>query len=49
MWVITKLRPTEKPFELPSRAKIDLEPSKGAKIFGIGVVIATVVLYIIFW
>ena len=34
---------------MPTTDIIALESSKKAKVFGIGVVIATLVLYVIFW
>ncbi len=49
MGIITLLKPLQKPISLPSNTTIDLKPSHSAKMFGIGVIIATIVLYIIFW
>lgn len=49
MWIITLIKPLPQPIELPNRATIELKPSKPAKVFGIGVVIATLILYAIFW
>lgn len=49
MWIITLIKPLPQPVELPNRATIDLNPSKPAKAFGIIVVIATLILYAIFW
>lgn len=46
--ILTKLKPMETPVVLPENKAINLESSQGAKICGIGVVIATVILYIIF-
>jgi len=37
------------PVVLPVNDQIELESSKGAKIMGIGVVIATIALYTYFW
>ena len=49
MTVITVVKPLAKPVVLPTTDLISLESSKTAKMFGIGVVIATLVLYAIFW
>ncbi len=49
MGVLTILKPLEKAVEFPVKTDIDLKPSSGAKVFGIGVVIVTLGLYIIFW
>ena len=49
MWIITLIKPLPQPVVLPNRATIDLNPSKPAKAFGIGVVIVTLILYAIFW
>jgi SSS family solute:Na+ symporter len=37
------------PVVLPVDDQIELESSKGAKIVGVGVVIATIALYAVFW
>ena len=47
--VITWLRPMASPAVLPTTDLINLESSKGAKIVGIGVVLATLLLYALFW
>lgn len=47
--IITLLKPLPKPVVLPVNDKIDLESSKGAKIVGVGVVLATIALYAFFW
>ena len=49
MMVITLIKPLPEPIQLPTNASISLETSKGAKIAGIAVVVATLVLYAIFW
>jgi SSS family solute:Na+ symporter len=49
MTVITLIRPLPERKKLPVRTSIDLEPSRGAKIFGIFVVIVTLGLYAYFW
>jgi SSS family solute:Na+ symporter len=47
--VITWLRPMATPAVLPTTDLISLESSKGAKVVGIGVVLATLLLYALFW
>ncbi len=47
--VLTAINPLKQPVDLPVNKDMDLTSSSGAKMFGIGVVIATVILYIIFW
>ncbi len=48
MGIITALvKSEEKP--LPANERIDLTPSRSARVFGIAVVVATVLLYIRFW
>ena len=47
--IITILKPLPKPVELPVNEKMNLSTSKNAKVFGIFVVVLTVLLYIIFW
>jgi solute:Na+ symporter, SSS family len=49
MGVITALRPMAAAFELPTKTRIELVPSRLARFGGVAVVIATVVLYVIFW
>jgi SSS family solute:Na+ symporter len=49
MAVITWLKPLEKPVELPTNTRIQLESSSGAKMAGIAVVVVTLILYGIFW
>lgn len=49
MAIMTWLRPLPEPKELEASGDIDLTPSPLARIVGIGVVIATAVLYIVFW
>jgi SSS family solute:Na+ symporter len=49
MAVITWLKPLEKPVELPTTTRIQLESSPGAKTAGIVVVGVTLILYGIFW
>jgi SSS family solute:Na+ symporter len=47
--ILTFLFPLKSPAELPVNNQIELLPSKSAKIWGIGVCIVTVALYVIFW
>ncbi len=47
--IMTAARPLPEPVVMPSEAKLDLSESRGAKLAGIGVVVATVALYVIFW
>jgi SSS family solute:Na+ symporter len=47
--VITVVSPLKEPVTLPVQAKFDMTSSHAAKIFGLIVVAATVVLYVLFW
>ncbi len=47
--VMTILKPLPKPVVLPTNPKMDMTSSPGAKLAGVGVVILTLVLYVIFW
>lgn len=49
MGIMTLVRPLSQPIKLPTQNKIKLESSPGAKIVGTLVVVATLVLYAIFW
>lgn len=49
MTLITLIKPLKEPFRLQTQGVVALDSSRGAKMFGIGVVVMTVVLYIIFW
>ncbi len=49
MMGITLIKPLAQPVVMPTTDLIALESSKKAKVFGIGVVIATLVLYLVFW
>jgi solute:Na+ symporter, SSS family len=46
--LLTLLRPLEKPIEMPANTKIVLESSRGAKIFGVVVILVTLALYAYF-
>lgn len=48
MTIITVARPLAKPIEFEAKNVVELESSKGARKAGIGVIILTVLLYIIF-
>jgi SSS family solute:Na+ symporter len=47
--ILTLVKPMKTPVVLPENKEINLESSKGAKIVGAGVVIATIALYAVFW
>jgi SSS family solute:Na+ symporter len=47
--LLTILKPMKTPVVMPVNDQINLESSSGAKIVGIGVVIATIALYAVFW
>lgn len=47
--IITLIDPLKKPVELPVNEKMDMTSSKGTKLFGMVVVVLTVLLYIIFF
>jgi SSS family solute:Na+ symporter len=49
MAIITVLRPLSEPRTLPVTDKIELHSSRPAMAFGVLVVLATLVLYAIFW
>ncbi|MCK5174746.1 MAG: hypothetical protein KAR47_15235, partial [Planctomycetes bacterium] len=48
MMIITLIKPLAEPIVFKQNTTIDLKPSKGAKLAGIFVVIATIILYILF-
>lgn len=47
--VMTIIKPLKQPAELPTNDAIELVPSQGAKWAGVGVIVLTVILYVIFW
>jgi solute:Na+ symporter, SSS family len=47
--IITLVAPMRTPVVLPENDKIELTTSPGAKLVGIGIVIATIALYAVFW
>ena len=49
MSIITLMKPLPEPYKFPTASKINLEPSAGAKYFGIGIIIITLILYYTFW
>ncbi len=46
---LTLVKPMKTPVVLPENKEINLESSKGAKIVGGFVVLATIALYAVFW
>jgi SSS family solute:Na+ symporter len=49
MWIVGILKPLPQPVVFATNTTMKLETSGGAKIAGIGVVIATLILYAVFW
>lgn len=49
MLLITLIKPLPKPVVMPTTDLIALESSKTAKIWGVVVVVATLVLYVVYW
>jgi len=47
--VLTLVHPLREPVTLPTQTRINMDQSRGAKIFGLGVIVLTVLLYVIFW
>jgi len=47
--VMTVVKPLPNPVVLPTNPKMDMTSSPGAKLAGVGVVILTLALYVIFW
>ena len=47
--VLTLVKPMKTPVVLPENDQIELKSSPGAKIVGVGVVLATIALYAVFW
>ena len=47
--IITFIRPLPKPVTLPVNEKMDVSISKSAKRYGYGVIVMTILLYVIFW
>lgn len=47
--ILTVLKPMKEPVAMPVNDAIELESSSGAKAVGIGIVIATLALYVCFW
>jgi len=48
-FILTVLKPMPKPVAMPENKEIELQSSQGAKLCGIGVVVATIALYAVFW
>jgi len=49
MAVITIFKPLPEPVKMPVNKEVDVTPSSQAKVAGIGIIVITVILYIIFW
>ena len=49
MYVITKLKPLAEPKVMPAREEFDMKPAPSVLWIGGAVIVATIVLYIIFW
>lgn len=49
MALLTAIRPLAEPVRLPVVEGIDTTPSRGAKRWGVGIVVATIALYVLFW
>ncbi|MBC2594482.1 sodium/solute symporter [Ruficoccus amylovorans] len=47
--ILTLIKPMMKPVDLPQNDQIELKNSRGAMMMGVGVVVATLALYVIFW
>lgn len=47
--ILTLVKPMKQPVVMPVNDQIALETSSGAKLVGIGVVLATLALYVVFW
>jgi SSS family solute:Na+ symporter len=47
--VMTLVRPLPQPVALPVNEKMDLASSPRAKLYGAGVVLLTLALYVLFW
>jgi SSS family solute:Na+ symporter len=48
MWFITLAKPLDQPIEFKSNTSIQLETSKGARLIGIGVIVITLIMYVLF-
>ena len=49
IWIITLVSPLDKPAEMPVRKEFDMTSSPAVKFLGAGVILTTIILYIIFW
>lgn len=47
--ILTKLKPLAVPVVMPENKAMAMEHSKGAKLVGYGIILATIALYIAFW
>lgn len=48
-WIITLVKPLDKPKEMPVRQNFDMKPDKSVVWLGITVIVITLILYAIFW
>jgi SSS family solute:Na+ symporter len=48
MWLIAVIKPLAQPVVFQTNTRLSLETSRGAKLAGIGVVVLTLILYVIF-
>jgi SSS family solute:Na+ symporter len=49
MAVITIIEPLQKPVEMPVKQQLDLKLTPSVKYLSVGIVLATLILYILFW
>lgn len=49
MTFVTRMNPLAEPVTLPDTGRVDTTPMKGSRMWGSAVIIATVILYILFW
>jgi SSS family solute:Na+ symporter len=49
MAIITAIKPLPAPMTLPTQTRIEVTSSPKAKLWGIVVVVVTLILYAIFW
>ncbi len=49
MAAVTRARPLSEPVKLPDTGRVDTTPMKGSFVCGSAVIVATVVLYVLFW
>ena len=49
MYLLTYFKPLDKPKEMPVREEFDMKPAASVKWLGFSVIVATIILYAIFW